>query len=111
MCTTRSISSRPCASRSFSRSRGARGPRLLLMLPFFLEFQAARAGAFRQSLHPAVVAIAAAVEHHLGHPGLLGPLRDEDADLAGGIARGSLRGLLLEPGVEGGRVREGLPMP
>src|SRR5262245_66425865 len=106
MCTTRSMSSRPCASRSFSRSRGARGPRLLLMLPLSLEFQAARAGAFGQSLDAAVIPVAAAIEYHLGHAGLLGPLGDERTDLDGGVAGGALRRLLLEAGVERRRVRE-----
>src|SRR5262245_20188650 len=106
MCTTRSISSRPCASRSFSRSRGARGPRLLLMLAFSLEFQPAGAGAFGQSLDAAVIPVPAAIENHLGHAGLLGPLRDQRADLAGGVARGALRRPLLQPGVQRRRMRE-----
>src|SRR5215475_9291727 len=85
MCTTRSISSRPCASRSFSRSRGARGPppRLLLMPapsnlgPCSSELQSPLAGGFGERFHLAVVDVAAAVEHDPGDALLFRSLGDE----------------------------------
>src|SRR5215471_13649958 len=90
MCTTRSISSRPCASRSFSRSRGARvaRPRLLLMhasCRYFavfpsLKIQAAFACRIGQRLDLSVIDITAAVEHHLGDALGLRAFRDELAD-------------------------------
>src|SRR5215475_7385069 len=109
MCTTRSMSSRPCASRSFSRSRGARGPRLLLIatLPSFpcLELQAALTGGVGEGLHPAVIAVPAAVEDDLLHAGLLRALGHEDAHLARGVAGGSLGRILPQSGVERRGVR------
>src|SRR5690606_30199 len=57
------------------------------------EYQAARAGSIGQRLDPAVIAIAAAVEHHRLHPGAPGPLGDQFADLLG---RRSV-GAALEP--------------
>src|SRR5262249_40139800 len=116
MWTTRSISSRPCASLSFSRSRGARGPppRLLLMRPswFWLrletfrrqllasELQPALAGRVRQGAHLAVVDVAAAVEDDLADSLLLGPLRDELPDTAGRGDVGRRLPLLLDVRVE-----------
>jgi hypothetical protein len=54
-----------------------------------------------------VVAISAAVEDDLRHAGFLRPLRDEDADLARGVARDAgLRRVLAETRIERRRVRE-----
>src|SRR4029453_8720593 len=96
--------------RSFSRSRGARGPRLLLMVSLsvlFLELETAGAGRVGEGLDPAVIAVTAAVEHDLGDTGLLRALGHEGPDLAGRLARTALGGVLAQPRIERGRVREG----
>src|ERR1700731_5022748 len=83
MWTTRSINSRPCASRSFSLSRGARGPppRLLLIgFPSFLELQAALAGGVGQCADFAVVDVPAAIEYDLRDALLLRAHGNELAD-------------------------------
>src|SRR2546426_11166591 len=122
MWTTRSISSRPCASLSFSRSRGARdGPRLLLM-DFFpihnsqltthnsqftisLELQASLAGGIGQGPDLAVVDVASPIEDHPGDSLFLCPLGHKRADLRGRRNVGSGLAFLPDSGVQrrGGR--------
>src|SRR6185369_10475048 len=108
MYTTRSMSSRPCASRSFSRSRGALGPRLLLMSCLsFLELETGLPRTLGEGLHAAVVPIPAAVEDDLLDARLLRALGHQPADLAGRVAVRSLAGrVLAKTRVERGGVRE-----
>src|SRR6266542_1136188 len=109
MWTTRSISSRPWASRSFSRSRGARDIRLLLIAyvsSFRSELETALTGRLGERFDLAVVDVAAAVEHDPRDSLPLRPLGDERADARCGLP---IRAGLLFPlqrRVEGGCVSE-----
>src|SRR5438552_12534540 len=107
MCTTRSISSRPWASRSFSRSRGARDIRLLIgsFSSLRSELETALPGGLGQRLDLAVVDVAAAVEHDPRDSLAFRPFRDERADARRGLA---VRAFLfaLQRRVERGGVRE-----
>src|SRR6266508_377460 len=110
MWTTRSINSRPCASRSFSRSRGAReGPRLLFIgSPWVSKLQSAFAGGVGERLHLAVIDVAAAVKHDFPDPLFSGAVGHQFSDPLRGADVGTGLGFLLQPGVERGRVRESL---
>src|SRR6266545_1578106 len=108
--TTRSINSRPCASRSFSRSRGAReGPRLLFIgSPWVSKLQSAFAGGVGERFYLAVIDVAAAVKHDSPDPLFPGTVGHQFPDPLRGADVGTGLGFLLQPGVERGRVRESL---
>src|SRR5450631_320324 len=113
MWTTRSINSRPWASRSFSRSRGARGPppRLLLIrFPSCLwspsEFQSALAGGVSECPDLAVVDVPAAIENDSRNALLFCPGGDELTDFLGSLHIRSRLALLLQCLVERGRKRD-----
>src|SRR5919109_4234972 len=73
--TTRSFSSSTLGSIFVSATRSPPAP---------LEGEAAGARGIRQRLHPAVVLVSAAIEHHALDPGRLGLLGQQGADDLGG---------------------------
>src|SRR5689334_2644146 len=79
----------PPPSRRRPRPRSPRSPRSPPRSPasrairVSSEFQSALAGGVGHCFHTAVEQIAAAVEHHVGNAGLLGPFGDELADRRG----------------------------
>src|SRR5512132_1992425 len=106
MWTTRSISSRPWASRSFSRSRGARDMRLLIGSLSLLrsELETALTGRLGERFDLTVVDVAAAVENHARDSPSLRPFRHERAHAGGGLAVRARFLLPLQCGIERGGV-------
>src|SRR5688572_2748091 len=104
-----SFSTKSPSSRSRSRSRPPRSPfspRAICPGIPFLELQTALAGPVGERLHPPVIEISAAVEHHRLDAGRLGALGDQEPNLLGGVLVGAGLELGLQILVERGGGRE-----
>src|SRR5919199_1776302 len=86
--STNSLSSRsrPCRSPPSRPPRPPRSP-CARAIEFFLEVEAALAGGVGQGLDPAVIDVAAAVEHDRLDPGRLGALGEQLAHRNGSLDR------------------------